>query len=335
MKLLVSILLFCFIASAIGARRKLDGTPACGTYTPASWINDGETASLTLQLGSPLSTEVGLPYFFGCTPDSAFSHKMNRTIFFSYLDSDSPNDKLVNASECDDVPVCGAYYMNYDDSEGSGNLAVITDAFFHPGGMQGGRVNVTYGYNNYQIGSLRARYDSVFDLIGEIDDSKVPKSSSSAQPTTLIAKLLRLAPYFSDDKTVVRTKIDFYYNNDGLVGQEIIKVNTTISDDFTKEIVNIRYRMDGSGEIIQVRDIPEGDLPSTQIDLTYDDNGQIIKVCQDGCESFRETFVYDPSGRLTEVKTNGTEYKFKYHSGQISTANFGDDFGEWTFNYDN
>jgi len=298
-------------------------------------MNDGETASLTLQLGSPLSTEVGgLPYFFGCTPNSAFSHKMNRTIFFSYLDSDSPNNNLVNSSECDDVPVCGAYYMSYDDSEGGGNLAVITEAFYHPGeALGGGRVNVSYGYNNYQIGSVRSRFDSVFDLIGEMDDSKSVSTSASARhPTSLMAKLLRLAPFSSTDKTVVHSKVDFYYDSEGLVGQEVIKVNTTVADDFTKQIVNIRYRIDGSGDIIQVRDLPEG-LPTSQIDVTYDENGQIIKACQDGCASFRETFVYDPSGRLTAFKTNGTEYKFKYHSGQIQTANFGADYGLFTFNY--
>jgi hypothetical protein len=312
----------------------LDEFP-CGTYTPAYWINSGETATLTLQLGAPLATEVSLPYFFGCTPDSAYSHAQNRTIFFTYFDSNAPSDRLVTVAECDDVSVCGAYYANYDDSQGGGNMAVITDVFYHPGdALGGGRGNVTYGYNNYQIGSVRARYDSVLDTIGELDNSKEIRSKSSSRPTSQLAKILRLVPG-QDDKTVETTKIDFYYDENDRVATEIIKVNTTHFDDFIKMVVDIRYRVDGYGDIMQVRDIyKNSSFPDNQMDFTYDDNGQIIKLCDNGCDTYRETFAYDNSGRLTEVKYNGTEYKFKYESGQIKTADFGDDFGLWTFNYD-
>jgi len=334
--LLVSVFLVLFIAFAVGlARPKLSGAPACGTYTPTNWVNNGETDTLTLQLGSPLATEVYLPYFFGCSPTSAYSQDLNKTVYFTYFDSASPNDQLVTKA-IGDVSVVGDYWMTYDDSQGDGTLAVISSAFYHPSTAGGaGRMNLTYGYDNYQIGSVRAIYDSsTYDLIGDIDyNFKSIRSKSNDNKLPLIANALRMGSFMPEDNLVIiHEQIDFYYNSDGLVDQEVARINSTLFEEFTKYTINISYETDKNGAISQI--VQKWGTNSTTLDFTYDSNGLLTQMCQDGCDKTKETYSYDSTGRLTKVDTNGSsENTFVYDGTQIATADFPGYGGLWTFSY--
>jgi hypothetical protein len=303
------------------------------------------TLQFTLQFGAPLSPILGnQPFFFGCTPESIFSHAYNHTIHFTYFDSESPNDNLVQVAEAHNKMDLGAFYMEYDDSQGDGNVAVITEANMTPQGTDG-RANITYNYNDYIIAQFRARsewFSDVQSLIGDGESKQVNALPQLRKRTTLASRVLNALAYApADTKTVMHTTVDFVYNANGQVRKEIIKDNTTVwdkADDSNVTLTNIefKYRMDANGNIIQIRTFQDGSAVG-QADFTYDPNtGLLIKSCNNGCANYKENFVYDDEARLTELKfSDGSMWKFKYdgEDDQVSTADFGADYGLFTFNY--
>jgi len=284
------------------------------------------------------------PFFFGCTPVSVFSHMYNHTIFFTYFDSASPNDNLVSVADAHDKEELGAYYLQYDDSQGSGNVAVVTEANITPTGVTDGRVNITYAYNDYVIGSFFARSEwfssSLESLIGEDESKQVPQPR---RRTSIVSSIFN--PFASDDttKTVMHTTASFLYNANGQVRKQTTKDNTTTwdnnkdeGDNVTTTVQDFKYKMDSNGNIIQIRTFMAGTAVA-QVDFTYDpDTGLLMKACNNGCANYQETFVYDDNSCLTELHfPDGSMWKFKYDGddNQVSTADFGADYGLFTFSY--
>jgi len=300
--------------------------------------------------GSPLAPILAnQAFFFGCNPESAYSHLYNDTVHLTYFDSASPNSFLVEISLASDQTTLGAYYMTYDDSQGDGNLAVITAANVVTEG--GGQANVTYEYDNYVLQSFYAMNEfssqGPISLISQGEDDKTVAEFNRTErrpvfktPQLLIsraANILSRFPEPTETDTVVTTEVSFTYDSNGRLSQESITSNTTtVEADSTNDVVTFKYKTDTSGQITSIAESVNG-VASGTITFTYDKKTSLItKTCYNGCTNYKETYVYDTLGRTTEIHlANGNVYKFKYDGAQIHTADFGTDYGLWSFSYTN
>lgn len=319
-RLLIS-LLVVLLASFVAGRTPLGNSPQCGGYTPANWINDGETAQITTSNGSPMSFYAGAS-LFGCTPVSATSSDRSQTVAFTYFDSSAPNNNLVSHSLCNDGS-CGNSEMDYDDSQGGGKLALLSSVNYQTSVE-------TFVSEDGLIREMDMVINPDYELIGQVEThSKSVRARRS--PGSLLWKVFQL---ISPEATFYASKIQyFYFASSTQMLKQLFTFNFTSDADSGPVEVDYSYSMNPNGDIIQIAwSLVHG--VTYNVYIKYDENREVTQICVDSCDDNSGTYQYDSSGRLTGESSNGTQISsYEYNNnGQIVSADFGSN-SQWTFNY--